>query len=162
MRVDSASNAWIGMSNDEANEIWDSFDGKFSFRPSVSAADFPSIIEPVPSITHQISQKYDDADIADLETKVLAALKRLVGNNEKICVLDWQHNCYWFYPHQTFENWMTPVLPNGDYYIFLAPNLEFGIFGHPWEWTSCVWGKRLLEILEDSKPKIWVKIKRHK
>jgi len=57
--------------------------------------------------------------------------------------LDWQHPCYWLYPHASFDAddedaWLVPVLPNGDYYIFLAEDFSFGSFGHPWEMTITI------------------------
>ena len=36
-----------------------------------------------------------------------------------------------------------PVLPDGVYTLFLAPDGRFGIFGHPWEMTVCVFGREL-------------------
>ena len=150
------------MSRKEEDEIWNSFYEKFKFRSSVYAEDFPSISEPFPSMTFETAEKYSEDDIEDLETKVLLAFRRFVHKNEKICVLDWQHQCYWFYPHVNFEKWEIPVLPHGDYYIFLEMNLQFGIFGHPWEWTYCIWGKQLISFLENSKPSIWNKIKRQR
>jgi hypothetical protein len=40
------------------------------------------------------------------------------------------------------------VIPDGDYHIFLAPDFSWGFFGHPWEWTICVFGAPLLATLE--------------
>ena len=47
-----------------------------------------------------------------------------------------------------------PVLPNGDYYLYLAPDLSFGTFGHPWEQTICVFGAPLLAATESNRPRL--------
>lgn len=148
------------MSVEQENTIWDSFYEKFKFSPSVHPENFPSILEPHPSTTYEIKEKYSDEEVEDLNAKVQEAIKSCSTINERICVLDWQHQCYWFYPHRHFQEWLVPVLPDGDYYIFLAEDFRFGIFGHPWEWTSCVWGGNLISFLENSKPKIWETTKR--
>jgi len=50
-------------------------------------------------------------------------------------VLDWQHPPYWFWLHAwddavdllDWDQWKAPVLPAGDYGIFLAEDDEFGL-----------------------------------
>jgi hypothetical protein len=46
-------------------------------------------------------------------------------------------------------------LPNGDYYIFFEKNLNFGVFGHPWEGTMCIFGKELITNIEQNTPSIF-------
>ncbi|GIH05322.1 hypothetical protein Rhe02_33890 [Rhizocola hellebori] len=38
--------------------------------------------------------------------------------------------------------------PDGDCYIYLAEDFQFGTFGHPWESTLCVFGQELLDLVE--------------
>lgn len=134
-------NAWVTLTQNEYDKVWDSFYEKFRFNPTIHIENFPGILEPSPSLTYEISDNFgDERNIVDLENKVLSALRSQSSQKEKIYVLDWQHECYWFYPHKNFQKWLIPILPDGDYYIFLAEDFRFGIFGHPWEWTSCVWG----------------------
>ncbi len=156
--------AWRTLQEDERDNIWDLFYERFMFNPSVCAEDFPSILEPSPSVTYKISRKFGEDDkIADLQSKVLEGLRSQVSREERIYILDWQHVCYWFYPHRDFlHEWFVPVLPNGDYYIFIAEDLRFGIFGHPWEWTSCIWGEELMRFFNDSKPNLWGEVVRQK
>jgi hypothetical protein len=157
------NNAWITLTSNEYDKVWDVFGDKFKFNPSVHIGNFLGILEPSPSVTYQISEDFGDEDkVIDLDGKVLSALRSETGLEERIYVLDWQHECYWFYPHKDFQEWMIPVLPNGDYYIFLAEDFRFGIFGHPWEWTQCVWGKDLISFFEKSKPALWEEIIRRK
>lgn len=47
----------------------------------------------------------------------------------------------------------------GDYYAFLTPDLEEGTFGHPWEQTLCVIGRRMVDSLGRSLG-TWLPVKR--
>jgi hypothetical protein len=87
----------------------------------------------------------------------LKCFKALVCEDEWIYALDWQHPSYKFYPHLPFSlnkfgEWPIPILPNGDYYIFLQRAFNFGVFGHPWEETICVFGEKLLSLLGRNRP----------
>src|SRR5262245_136478 len=147
--------AWKTLDDDEHREVWDRFGERYEFSPSIDPNHI-SIAEPSPSVTYNISQDFDSEEKrTDLEGKVLAGLRSQTSPAERIYVLDWQHLCYWLYPHMSFDDWFIPALPNGDYYIFLAEDFRFGIFGHPWEWTSCVWGKGLLAFFESNRPELW-------
>jgi hypothetical protein len=155
--------AWESLDHSERREVWDSFSEKFEFNPSIYVENFPSILEPTRSITLEISKDFgDEMKIADLEKKVLAGLRSQTLLDERIYALDWQHECYWFYPHREFTDWFVPALPNGDYYIFVNEGFSFGIFGHPWEWTSCVWGNGLISFFESEMPALWSGMKRTK
>ncbi len=158
--------AWEELSKDERGWLWKRFRQQFHFRPSTHPASWPGIREPHPSVTYDISAvfsgdpvAYEEAEI-DLNTKVLEALRRCVPHEEYLYALDWQHPCYRFRPHYPFDaadpdEWMVPVIPDGDYYIFLAKGFEFGIFGHPWEKTICVFGECLLDSVRLSEPTLF-------
>jgi len=159
--------AWEILTEDERETAWDRFYDEFNFRPSTRPQDWPGIKEPIPSVTYSISSFYRDWSNPrvlekDLNTKILRAFQMCVGQEERLYVLDWHHNCYWLYPHRTFHAqrsraWNVPVLPNGDYYIFLAQDFSFGLFGHPWEQTICVFGQVLLEALAQDMPLLFEK-----
>lgn len=155
--------AWVELSPDEYDKVWGDFFERLKFTPTVNPDGIRSILEPTPSVTYKISEDFGDKNkIADLENKVLSALRVQTPPTGKVYALDWQHDCYWLYPHINFQEWLISVLPDGDYYIFLAEDFRFGIFGHPWEWTSCVWGNELISFFEKSKPELWDKIIRRK
>jgi hypothetical protein len=148
-------NAWILFSRDEYNAIWDRFEDAFDFSPSIYHSKFPSIKEPIGSITYQFeypSAENEEKAITDVNLQSLRAFQKLVSRNESIYALDWQHDSYWFYPHLPFNKWEIPVFPDGDYSIFLARDFSFGIFAHPWEQSFCIWGDKLLVELERNKP----------
>jgi hypothetical protein len=71
--------------------------------------------------------------------------------------LDFQHPSYWFYPHESFndndpEAWLVPVLPDGDYYFFIAEDFTFGSIGHPWEQSISIYGAPLIDAVNYDKP----------
>ncbi|WP_399171330.1 DUF2716 domain-containing protein [Streptomyces sp. TLI_171] len=47
------------------------------------------------------------------------------------------------------EGWPLSPYPDGDYFVFLAEDLRFGTFGHPWEHSLCVFGDDLLNAVQD-------------
>jgi hypothetical protein len=159
--------AWEILTEAEMDTAWDRFYAEFNFRPSVHPQDWPGIKEPTPSTTYSISSFYRAMSNPrvlenDLNVKTLEALQKCVEPERRLYALDWQHNCYWLYPHRTFDAhrsgaWKVPVLPNGDYYIFLAEDFSFGLFGHPWEQTICVFGQVLLDALAQDMPLLFAK-----
>jgi hypothetical protein len=147
---------WEELTIAEEDRIWEEVDRRFDFRPSTRPEDWPGITELVPSRTYAIGHAYSDewpmfGD--DLNSKVLLALQQSTAVDEWINYLDWQHQCYRFLPHAC---WMDrDVIPNGDYAIFLATDYRFGIFGHPWEQTICIFGEPLLSRLLRLGPKLF-------
>jgi len=96
----------------------------------------------------------------DLSRKLVAALRRCGASDELVRALDWNHPAYRFWPHAPFafaseDDWPVPALPNGDYYIFVDPDLTFGVLGHRWEKTMCIFGQRLLEAFSLDLPSLF-------
>lgn len=146
-RFDSA--AWAQVRSDEARGLWDRFDAAFCFRPSLY--DLPGIAEPTPSITYDLV--YDDGTRAEpvwVNRTLLTALRRVTGTDESVVVLNWQHQTYRCRPHWVRDEepidstWPNEIYPDGDYYIWLASDMRYGTFGHPWEPSLCVFGEELL------------------
>lgn len=173
--------AWEQLSTAEEDDVWKRFQAQFRFRPSVHAKDWPAILEPHPFITWAIPDPWSAPDTADLHRCALAAFRRALPAGERMVALDWQHPCFWFRPHEPVESWglsdwglqrepsavvgdedrwRIPVLPNGDYFIFLSTTLGWGWFGHPWEQTICVFGKPLLAAVAVEPPALFSKILR--
>jgi Protein of unknown function (DUF2716) len=42
------------------------------------------------------------------------------------------------------STWPIEIYPDGDSYIWLAEDLRYGTFGHPWEPSLCVFGEELV------------------
>ena len=153
---------WTELTDAEQDLVWDRFAREFAFRPSVHAENWPEIRESSPSVTYAIPDDRADADLEELNQDVLQAFRACTKPEERLYALDWQHICFWLRPHDVFERsaagrevWRIPVFPDGDYSIFLADDFRFGIFGHPWEGTWCVFGAELLAALETGPPKMF-------
>jgi Protein of unknown function (DUF2716) len=122
--------------------------------------NFPGIYEPRPSVTYRWN--YDSLlnTRDDFQNNALASFKSLVSPDGKIYALDWQHTCYWFYPHFSKDERWWIDLPDGDYAIFISEDFSFGYFGHPWEATICIFGQPLLEAFQKNPPQLFSKILR--
>jgi hypothetical protein len=145
--------AWEQQPFVEYESVWAPFDRRFDFRPSTTT--WPGFREPLDSVTYDIAHVHGAPEryarmTLDLCRKLVIALRRCTSVSDYVDVLDWQHPSYRFWPHQPFEfasedDWPIPALPNGDYYIFLARDQEFGVLGHPWERSMCTFGAPLLQ-----------------
>ncbi|MEO0479358.1 MAG: DUF2716 domain-containing protein [Planctomycetota bacterium] len=155
--------AWEEQGFDDYESVWTPFDRRFKFQPSTT--EWPGFREPLESITYDIGHVYGDPHryarlTLDLCRKLVGALRRCTAAGDFVYVLDWQHPSYRFWPHEPFEfasedDWPIPALPNGDYYIFLARDREFGVLGHPWEKTMCTFGSALLDAIAQDLPALF-------
>ncbi len=149
---------WQKLNTAEYDKVWDEFENKFNFKPSPKEEKWPSINEPTPSKTWSISGYYDldDSESEDKQDELCvltASAFKKVSSDDWIYALDWQHTCYKVYLNaQLLESksseWRIPIIPDGDYSIFLTSDLKCGVFAHPWEETICVFGKEFLETVE--------------
>jgi hypothetical protein len=153
--------AWVELAHSEYNRVWDRFYRDFEFRPSIYPEDFPGIREPVPSVTYALPRVDGEirlptpGDTDDLHAAMLAAFRTCTPSGGRIYALDWQHTSYYLAPRAAFEEWLIPILPDGDYYIFLAQDFSWGMFGHPWEWTICAFGTPLFAALKQRWPRLF-------
>jgi shikimate kinase len=162
------TSAWSELPRAADDATWDRFYAEFDFRPSMTVV--PGIREPHHSVTFDISGVYGEEDryrqlTLDLSEKLVAALRRCVPEGEVVHALDWQHSSYRFEPHRPFEfasedDWPVPALPNGDYFLFLDPALRFGVFGHPWEQSMCVFGDALIDAFRADPPRLFERLMR--
>jgi hypothetical protein len=163
--------AWEPMTESEELAIWDLFYEQFRFKPSVKSSDWPGIQEPAESVTYDVSHVFGEGGMAssvnavELNMEMFRLFRELLLPSQRLYALDWQHPCYWFNPYGLFDfspvhNGMIPVIPDGDYSIFVADDFHFGTFGHPWEQTICVWGEPLLELVSHRHPRMLGKVTR--
>jgi hypothetical protein len=155
-RVPDDPMAWSDLSEIEYREIWDRVYASFDFNPTTDDAQWPSFREPAGSTTWDLSSAFANAateveflaserNVAACLLKALVAAKAADGD---VYALDWHHPGYRFDPSlarppERIDSWLVPVLPNGDYYLFLAHDLRFGWLSHPWECSVCVYGDLL-------------------
>jgi hypothetical protein len=143
-------NAWVELNEQEYHAVWDSFIFWFKFSPSTH--NFPGILELEPSLTYSWDYRLLIDSRDNFRQNALGAFKSIVPPNGRLYVLDWQHECYWFYPRLSEnERWWIDV-PDSEYAIFISEDFSFGYFGHPWEETICVFGQALLEAFQKYTP----------
>jgi Protein of unknown function (DUF2716) len=130
--------AWIDLPDEEHDGVWDRVYETFDFTPGVDPIRWPSFREPSSSITWNIDSRIGDLDHHELEVAALLrdALDAVVGDDEYVYALDWQHPGYRLVPSlasapKHVDSWLVPALPDGDYYLFVARDLRFGWLGHP-------------------------------
>src|SRR5436190_8477022 len=147
--------AWEPLAGPQEDAVWEWFYRDYAFRPSVHERDFPGIKEPVPSITYRLKE-FGSMDPDAANKWALNLMKACVPAGRRVIALDWQHACWTLDVHlaDAIEDWerRVPLLPSGDYYIFLSRELASGIFGHPWERSMCFWGKPFLAEVRRSPP----------
>src|ERR1700742_4860528 len=94
--------AWQLLTVQENDEVWHWFDTIFDFAPQLNGST--GIREPSPSKTYQISDAYQQTQKEfetleyDLHEKTLRAFRRLIKCEDFLFALDWQHDCYRFWP----------------------------------------------------------------
>ena len=153
-------NGWTTLSWSEQNDVWDRFYRDFTFRPSVHREHFPGIDEPSPSETFGLPRAGAEIrlpsaeETRELEAATLAAFRACTPPGGRIYALDWQHECFWLDPHACSE-WRIPIVPDGDYSIFLSRDFSWGLFCHPWEWTICAFGAPLLAAIGRQPPRLF-------
>ncbi|MFZ6769856.1 DUF2716 domain-containing protein [Undibacterium sp. Di26W] len=147
------------LDDDEYAKVWDNFDKTFSFRPSVKGP-FPAITEPKDSITFLLAHDYDDALLDELENALFQAFLDCGYASKEVYYLDWQHTCYAITINENNDSWM-PGFPDGDYAILLSKDMSVGTFGHPWEYSICIFGESFVKAIIKHKPAIFQKVIRN-
>jgi hypothetical protein len=162
--------AWEELPPHEYDRAWSLFTATFRFRPSIHRQDWPGIVEPIPSVTYDISDAYDHDDPwlrpvrSTLNLELLEQFRAIVPSGSWLYAMDW-HVGWRFYPHREFDardvrTWGVSVLPHGDYTVFLTADLRYGLFGHPWEGTICVFGQEFVSRLEATPPSLFTRVSR--
>ncbi|MER5207557.1 DUF2716 domain-containing protein [Streptomyces sp. NPDC002825] len=145
----------------EYRRVWDRFYEDFDFRPSTSSSEWPSIKEPVASVTWSVTALDGDPEYERLDRLVEAVEQGLTlcaGPQGTLLALDWQHTSYRFAPHEVGGTgqpaWPLSPYPDGDYFIYLSEDFRYGSFGHPWEGSLCLFGEELLSAVSGEVDKV--------
>jgi Protein of unknown function (DUF2716) len=144
----------------EYTEVWKRFDSKFCFRPSVSESA-PGISEPIDSITFRLAEKYEDSWLDELQLSIFNSLQVCNAFKHEVYYLDWQHASYLVNEVDGKEGLLNGF-PDGDYAIFLDRDMSIGTFGHPWEYSICVFGEQFVISLLQNKPRILDRVIRNR
>lgn len=143
---------WQQLTEIEQKEVWDNFYRIFDFSPSID--NFPGIRTSLPYKKYSITKYFSsDVSTAKLEDLALTLFTKISNPGDRLYALDWQHSCYDFDPRlemerDEFGEWVIPILPNGDYHIFLTKDFKNVWFGHPWEQTITLIGQDIVQQVE--------------
>ena len=139
----------------EYNKVWGRFRKLFRFKPSMSY--FPAITTDTPQLKFDISEGFSSKFSAEqLEEVVIKIFKDITDPGERIYALNWQHESYDVDPREQMDKdetgeWVIPVFPNGEYFIFLTKDFNNVWFGHPWEETITLIGDEIVNHPEATK-----------
>ncbi len=148
--------AWIELPRHRHDKVWDRFKEAFHFKPSVRPEEWPTYLEPAPSITWDISHllasfyPWNDPQATPYNVALWKAFKACLAEDESVLALDWQHTAWEFFPHR-FRGaddptcWCIPALPSGEYHIFVTEDHRLGSLGHPWAQTLCIFGEGFVD-----------------
>jgi SAM-dependent methyltransferase len=151
--------SWQPIEEDEERRLVERLCARFDFVGSIEASGWPAIREPTPSVTWDLEPVFADfvGRFHACDRRISAALIAQFGDvlrpGGRIAAVDIHHPCYWVDPRamtdRSVGSWPFGVLPDGDYWCFVAPDLRCGTFGHPWERTLCVFGAELMPVAEE-------------
>jgi hypothetical protein len=137
---------------------WAPFNERFDFKPDFYERGQPAILLPPDCVVLDLAGLFADpgpriaAGTAAITAAALRAFVELAVDDEMVA-LDWNHGAYRYSPaqlavsHIDYLEWPVAIVPNGDYYAHMEPNLAWGTFGHPWQQSLCLWGTDLLDSL---------------
>ncbi|MET9568208.1 DUF2716 domain-containing protein [Streptomyces virginiae] len=120
----------VGLIGRRAEDLlWDRLEHEFGFGPGTR--NCPGFAAPAPCATWRLTSTLTD----ELDLVVRPALRALTGPGERLAWLDWQHTGYTFDPRRIGSPGAPDrpgeVYPNGDYFLYLHPDLAFGTFATP-------------------------------
>ncbi len=154
---------WSQITDEENEQLWETFTTRFSFRRSMSPEGWPAIKEPSPSMTwsvQAIRKTYEsDSELFNCiehrsREQLLLALDRLGAGVGRMYALHLNHAGYSFEPTTVARRglclWPVPIIPVHNYSLFIDPTFLVGILGHPWEASICVFGELLIKELTHS------------
>ena len=145
---------WVELDWDAGKVLWAGFADRYQFRASISPGGWPAIVEPTPSVVWDLRPVFEGdypggftAGSREVAGLVLGTVQDCTEWWESIVFHDWVHPSCLFRPHKVDEPEEVPgwdvggLFPNGDYTIFVGRDYAFGILGHPWERSLCVFGQ---------------------
>jgi hypothetical protein len=150
---------------EEYDRLWNIIDTTFLFSPD------PYKKESV----YNISYPFDMYDISEIfegicgksfwEEAMREIFISVLGNDEFIYVLDWQHTAFKYNPNiKVLKNpihivdgeidynvYFPKFYPDGDYYIFIAKDFSWGYLTDPWRENVFVYGEELRKLFREKK-----------
>jgi hypothetical protein len=146
---------WVELDWDAGKMLLHEFIDRYQFRLGVEPVDWPAIVEPTPSVAWDLGPIFAGDYPGGLHAGSYAVASLVLGTLqdctewwESVVFHDWAHPSSMFRPHKVDAPDEVPgwnvggLFPNGDFTIFLGRDDAFGIIGHPWERSLCVYGER--------------------
>ncbi|MFJ5985454.1 DUF2716 domain-containing protein [Lentzea sp. NPDC092896] len=135
--------------------LWREFVAEFDFR----RARRPVIREPVPSVTWTLppcgtsDRPFPDSTLPVAQV-VCDVLRDCVECWDSVFHHDGVHPSTQYRPHRVtdirdLDRWEYSHYPNGDYSIFVAKDLSFGVVGDPYEQSLCFFGAQAVTAAEN-------------
>nr|WP_281401089.1 DUF2716 domain-containing protein [Amycolatopsis umgeniensis] len=142
------------MSRETGDCLWEEFVSGYSFTRSRR----PAIREPAPSVTWALppcggpGRPFLDAALPVAQL-VCDVLRECVEYWDSVFHHDGVHFSTQYRPHRVVdvrdvEKWEYLFYPNGDFSIFVAKDLSFGVVGNPFEESFCVFGESAVAAAE--------------
>ena len=86
-----------------------------------------------------------------------------MGRDDYIYAIDWHHSWFKYNPkinepyglymmYETLEDtkaYFPHFYPNGDYYLFVSKNFDWGYLTHPWQEKVYVFGEKIVALMEE-------------
>jgi hypothetical protein len=161
---------WVDLDPETGKALWTDFAAGFGFRDGVTPDDWPAIVEPKPSVAWDLSAIFNGtcpggfaAGSLAVAGLVLGTLQDCTERHETVVFHDWVHPSALFRPHVVEDPQDVPgwdcggLFPNGDYTIFVGRDHAFGLLGHPWERSLCVFGAAAVDAFTEHNAGVLVK-----
>ncbi|WP_445506091.1 DUF2716 domain-containing protein [Niallia sp. 03190] len=146
---------WVELTDREEIKLWKSINKKLGVDYKYREFHITN-----PTIRYQkykmiLPQNFEAIDnfIEEYESIIKRLFLQLTAPDENIYALKLNSSCYQLnmYSSNTYEGeeeWVVPVYLDGEFYIFISSEMDWGIVIHPEEQFFAFFGSRLIEQLE--------------
>ena len=157
------------LSSKHYEEVWDRVYDTLHFRPTVDNTVVPFKIS-APYTIYGIGIS-NECDLETFHRLITEAFINCTTPGELMYALDWQHDAFLFNPRNSEQMQSTYVenskyldggyfacfpdyYPDGDYYLFVSKDFNWGYFTHPWQKKAWVFGKRMVQLMRENSQKL--------
>jgi len=173
---------WEVLSDEEYKLVWGNIYDTFKFNPkfeeTINEKEFLELPKPFKVYDMHLFTNYlkDDSVVIDddyynnFNKLITDIFINCMGTDEFLYVLDWQHSSFRYNPKsedkmprfletEEYNIYFPDFYPDGDYYLFVAKDLSWGYFTHPWKQELWIFGEMLLKEIEKI-PSIYLTLKK--
>ncbi len=150
----------------EYDRVWSKIDDELKFTPTTDTSVTPFEI----SEEHAV-YKVDGMTVEQinaLDDAIMEIFADILEDGARMYALEWQSSGLLFDPRNKNEQqsfwkedsrfgnlgggyyvYFPSLYPNGDYYFFIDEHFRFGYLGHPWRHEIWVWGRDLIDRIDE-------------